>query len=788
MKCLEKDRTRRYETANGLATDIQRHLANEPVVARPPSRWYEFQKAVRRHKFGFTAAIALGLVLALGVIVSSWQAVRATRAEQQQTTLRRQAEEAGRIATKHEQLALEESRIALEQALLARRRFYAAQMNLAMQAWDANRPARTLQLLETLRPESPAQDLRGFEWFHLWGLCNARLRFAVHAGSHAVTKVAFSPDGKTFAGTGEDGTVHLWATNGNECFSSNTDPRSAQNALAFTPDGKTLVSGGRDGRVHLWNVSDGTRRSVLRTEYGSFRCLAVSPDGALAAAGQNNACVTIWNMVSGVQMDTLVAGTRPVSAVEFSRNGLLASASGWGGTVGSANKSNKVILWDMTLSPPQPKLELPGARALAFSFEGSMLAAVGTIPIRLWDTTTGGSLGEIRDYHADISSLVLLRDGRLIACIDDQTLREWQLQPPRQESATNQIIGTHLDRVSCVAVSPDETLAVSGARDGSVKLWNLSETRSHAEARYATSFQCGMEIISLVPLRRSAAVWISSHEGAEIRDLNSGQRLKVIPKALGRIALSPDEKTLVSANVNGRVRFWETATGREVTNHLAHSDGSDRPALVFSSDGRMLATAGISDSEVKLWNLEQGVTLAEPSLLKFAVGPVAISPDSKKLAAILRSGRAVIVDLQTRQVERDISLGDPVTHHAAEFSPDGTLLVVAGDSGVAQIWNVKTGQLHAKLWGHQMRVSVATFSPDGNTLATAADDGVRLWDVATGQERVSFNRHLNHVRSLAFTPDGNMLVSGDRRGTVWVLRRPPIEFTEVRSGPPTPKR
>src|SRR5438874_10921442 len=58
MKCLEKDRTRRYETANGLASDIQRHLSNEPVIARPPSQFYRFQKAVRRNKVAFTAASA----------------------------------------------------------------------------------------------------------------------------------------------------------------------------------------------------------------------------------------------------------------------------------------------------------------------------------------------------------------------------------------------------------------------------------------------------------------------------------------------------------------------------------------------------------------------------------------------------------------------------------------------------------------------------------------------------------------------------------------------------------
>src|SRR5262249_35290575 len=55
MKCLEKDRARRYETAAGLAADLRRHLNNEPVAARPPSRLYEFQKTVRRHRVGFAA-------------------------------------------------------------------------------------------------------------------------------------------------------------------------------------------------------------------------------------------------------------------------------------------------------------------------------------------------------------------------------------------------------------------------------------------------------------------------------------------------------------------------------------------------------------------------------------------------------------------------------------------------------------------------------------------------------------------------------------------------------------
>ncbi len=81
MKCLEKDRSRRYETANGLALDLRRHLNNEPVLARPPSAAYKLQKAFRRNKLVFTAAAAVACALLLGIIVSCWQAVLVKRAQ-----------------------------------------------------------------------------------------------------------------------------------------------------------------------------------------------------------------------------------------------------------------------------------------------------------------------------------------------------------------------------------------------------------------------------------------------------------------------------------------------------------------------------------------------------------------------------------------------------------------------------------------------------------------------------------------------------------------------------------
>ncbi len=84
LKCLEKDRTRRYESASGLAMDIERYLDGEPVLARPPSTLYKLRKFVRRNK----AVVAVAAVIVLAAMVSTRQAVRATRAEREQNRLR----------------------------------------------------------------------------------------------------------------------------------------------------------------------------------------------------------------------------------------------------------------------------------------------------------------------------------------------------------------------------------------------------------------------------------------------------------------------------------------------------------------------------------------------------------------------------------------------------------------------------------------------------------------------------------------------------------------------------
>lgn len=141
MKCLEKDRTRRYETASALATDIQRHLANEPVNARPPSAGYRFRKLVRRNKLAVSAASAVAAALIIGFTV-------AIRMYFRESAARERATQAEKLATDH--LAQVSAERDAKELARADAEAVSAFMTQVFQSPAPGRDGRTITVAETL--------------------------------------------------------------------------------------------------------------------------------------------------------------------------------------------------------------------------------------------------------------------------------------------------------------------------------------------------------------------------------------------------------------------------------------------------------------------------------------------------------------------------------------------------------------------------------------------------------------------------------------------------------------
>ena len=218
MKCLEKDRTRRYETANGIVADLKRQLNNEPVLARPPSVGYKFQKAFRRNKLIFAAgtAVAIALVAGLCLAALGWRQTRVERDKaiqaQSSESIQRQKAEANEhkaIETQASEAKLRKQAQAEE--LAARRRAYAADMNLLQQALTANDLRRARALLDRQRPKNGEQDLRGWEWRYMWQNCRGDALFKLCQQPLRVFYAGFANDGKVVIFDGA-ALLSLWDT------------------------------------------------------------------------------------------------------------------------------------------------------------------------------------------------------------------------------------------------------------------------------------------------------------------------------------------------------------------------------------------------------------------------------------------------------------------------------------------------------------------------------------------------------------------------------------------------
>ncbi len=749
MKALEKDRTRRYETADSLARDLERHLRSEPVSAVAPKLWYILTKFIRRHKTALATGAALLLLVLAGTCVSLLEAVRASR----------HAAQARRAAD----------------TLAAN--LYAADVFLAQSAMRNGDFGLAQRSLLAHVPALGARDRRGFEWAYLWRLCRGDRLAAWKAHANAIRTVAVSPDGSLLVSTSSDHDAKLWDARTHQLLLGFDEADCA----AFSPDGRLLFAAGWSGRVQIWDLKQkallksfstgaepsqmprgqlavsptepllavctdggffGERGSVFLYNYQSgaqLRCLtnsgdrmAFSPDGKLLVTGSAGGCVTLWNAATGKAI-TQLRKFGGISSLAVSAQGLLAVTEFWSGDV---------RLWDLATRREAPRLRGHPVTAwqVAFSPDGQTLASCSSDQkVNLWDVASRTLLASMVGHESEVWSLAFSPDGKqLFSGSKDETIAVWPTMP---EVKIHSVAVASTDE-SPPLFSPDGLMVAAGTGPGAapveVTLWDV-ETAA----------------VKATLTQEKAALWFS-----------------------------PDARILVTLSTNGDLHFWELPT-RTIRRRVHLSDqASPRGRTIFSNNGRI--AAGLTFDSTRRWRIprlydvESGLCSGELRATIRSVSSLDFSPDGR-LLAVAGDRLVELWDVHTRTLLHSLNAhkdGGP----AVAFSPRGDILATCSVDNLVKLWAVPEGRLLTVLSGHREGVMAVTFSPDGATLASAGADGwVKLWHLATYRELAAF-KHDSTAWFVRFSPDGRTMAIAPDRGKLCFLRAPSLAEADAQQG------
>jgi WD40 repeat protein/Flp pilus assembly protein TadD len=732
LKCLQKDPSQRYGSAEALADELQRFLENRPIRARPVSSRERAWRWCRRNPalVGLFAASLLAALALVGLAVGMAFNGRLQTALNDVSVQKKLADE--------QRLAAELLRDRSEHFEIHVR--YARDMNLAYQAWNDSRLARFSELLDAWIPASPeAEDHRGWEWHYLDSLRRKDVRTLTTGERNC--SAAITADGKWLAVGTLDKSLFIWDFETGELRHRVPTFPAELSQLAFDSKGRWLAAASRSGDVTILDpVSGTTLKKLSHPQMG--RSVAISHDGRWLASGTWNGKVVLWDTETWTRSKVIDESKDWIDGLAFEpRNHKLLAIADRGGVAKILSFAESQWVRDFRGHRQQ-------VSSVAFSPDGQRLLTGGEDQsVKVWSLATGGMLANLTGHSAFVRQVAFSRDGQLtISCSDDGTVRVWDAQLRERG-----IYRGHRDAIMGLAVHPDGRRLVTCGNDGSVKVWDLAaghqEFRAFPEPDTVRSIAFSSDARQIVVGAFPRLV--------TIRDADCGELLRTFAGQQSRpelVAFGAADELIIAVGDGGLIRVWNAADGKPVRSLSAAN--MKRTTCALHPDGRILGYAE-GDHVICRCDLrgtgEPAKTRCASAIAHFLVW----HPDGRRL--VTGGAAAALLDGATGETIRRYARPGAEVRGAA-ISKDGRLLALADNFNVISLWDVEAGTELRTFKGHSDLIYQIDFHPDGNRLVSASTDRtVRLWDVATGLEVLNLRGFDHIVYGAAFSRDGQQL-------------------------------